>query len=228
MHGLRTAKGQTVGPARGDGDEMNPRELFKACTTQCIWCKEQWPVVATGGHMLHVGPFTKDKQLFSWVCKAESIRQAFEYVTYKGGKQIVWKPRSAKVLYDILTKRHGRNGGLCKNVMSPDNRSFWRTGSRATLEVASWPKWMQSCGVDGTQKEPVSDERLKDTRDELAFYDECDSACRQQCTENLQYRPKLDRNWSEPTCNDGMGCMTCWERFEKAKEEWENAHPCCY
>ncbi len=176
MHGLRTAKSQTVGPARGDGDEMNPRELFKACTTQCIWCKEQWPVVATGGHMLHVGPFTKDKQLFSWVCKAEPIRQAFEYVTYKGGKQIVWKPRSAKVLYDILTKRHGRNGGLCKNVMSPDNRSFWRTGSRATLEVASWPKWMQSCGVDGTQKEPVSDERLKDTRDELAFYDECDSA----------------------------------------------------
>jgi hypothetical protein len=207
---------------------MKDKELFIACTTQCIWCLEQWPIKATGGHMLHVGPFTQDKHLFSTVCKAESIRQAFEYITYKGGKQIVRKPRTAKQLYFILTKGEKRNGGICKRVMSPDNRSFWRTGCRATLEVAGWPEWMQSYGIDGKKSEPVSQERLKATREEILFYDECDFACRQQCTENLQYRPKLERNWTEPTCNDGMGCMTCWERFEKAKEEWENAHPCLY
>ncbi len=207
---------------------MRDKELFIACTTQCVWCKEQWPVLATGGEMVHVGPFTKDKRTFSWPCAAKSIREAFEYITYKGGKQIVWKPRSAKVLYGILTKGEKRNGGFCKRVQSPDNRSFWRTGVRATLEVASWPRWMQSYGVDGKQSEPVSAERLQEARNEILFYDECDFACRQQCTENLQYRPKLDRNWNEPTCNDGMGCMTCWERFEKAKEEWETANPCCY
>jgi hypothetical protein len=212
---------------------MKKNELFKACTAQCDWCKEQWPVKATGGHMLHVGPFTKDPQLFSLACKAEPIREAFEYVGYDGGKQVVWKPRPAKVLHAIVAGRKlghkSANGfGFCKNLDSPKSRSFWRTCTRAVLEVAGWPEWMQSCSVTGEKSERVTEERLKGCREDLLFWDECDFACRQPCTENLQYRPLLDRNWSKPTCNDGMGCMVCWERYERAVNDWEEKNPSWY
>jgi len=195
---------------------MKDRELFKACVSQCIWCKEQWPVLATGGHMLHVGPYTRDKQLFSTICKAESIRQAFEYITYKGGKQVVWKARKPAALRKVIEnyyEKTRKSNGLGMTMDSPQNRSFWRTGIRCTLDVAEWPKW-KSGGE-------VSPERIENCRHELLFFDECDYVTRQQCSGNLQYRPTVpDRgNMNTPTCNGGFGCVTCWERYEKAYDK---------
>jgi hypothetical protein len=208
---------------------MNPKELFTACTTQCVWCKEQWPIEATDGHLLHVGPFTQDKHLFSTICKAESIRQAFEYIGYKGGKQIKFKARSPEALKNIIANYYEANRkgkGLGMHIDSPKNRSFWRTGIRCTLDVAEWPEWKRSHQMsdDGTYKpsEPTSPERLKSCRDELRFFDECDFITRRGCSEGLQYRPVEPdsmnglRNMPEPTCNGGFGCTTCWERYEKA------------
>jgi hypothetical protein len=212
---------------------MNPRELFKACTAQCVWCKEQWPIKATGGHMLHVGPFTQDKLLFSTVCKAESIRQAFEYLGYKGGKQIKFKARSPEAMKNIIAgyyEANRRGKGLGMHIDSPKNRSFWRTGIRCTLEVADWPKWMRSTSYSGEQKEDTcTPERLKDCRNELRFFDECDFITRQECTEGFQYRPVEPshhnglNNMPEPTCNWGFGCMTCWERYETAYNKMSEA-----
>jgi len=208
---------------------MKDIELFKACTAQCIWCQEQWPIKATGGHMLHVGPFTQDKQLFSIVCKAETIRQAFEYVTYKGGKQVVFKARKPATLKKIIegyyAAVHKDNKGLGMVIDSPKNRSFWRVGKEATIEVADWPDWKRSSYQleDGTYRptERTSPERLKQCRDELRFFDECDFVTRQECSEGLQYRPQIpDRgNMVQPTCNGGFGCVTCWERYEKAYDK---------
>lgn len=201
---------------------MKNTELFKACAAQCLWCKEQWGLVEHKGRYIHVAPFTRDPQLFSHSCEAEAIRTAFKYYTYAGGKQVKWKARPAKELVAIMTGKHKRNGGLTRNITSPENRVFWRGGLRATIEVASWPDWKRS----GSER--VTPERLRDVRDELLFYDECDYAVRQPCTENLQYRPQLDRTWKEPTCNDGIGCATCWGRYERAVKEWEDKNPCCY
>ncbi len=212
---------------------MNPKELFKACTSQCMWCKEQWPVLATGGHMIHVGPFTKDKQLWSTPCKAEAIRQAFEYITYKGGKLVIWKARTPTALKKIIGNYYEANRkgkGLGMNIDSPNNRSFWRTGIRCSLEVVEWPEWMRSQSVSGRLSPKDTPERLKHLRDELRFFDECDYIVRQQCTENLQYRPHMpDRGcMPRPTCNGGFGCSACWERYERAEEEFERLHPSVY
>jgi len=198
------------------------RELFKACTSQCIWCLEQWPIKTTGGHMLHVGPFTQDKQLFSTVCKAESIRQAFEYVGYKGGKEKVWKARKPTILRQKINAYYAdnkKNGGLGMVMDSPRNRSFWRSGIEATLTVAEWPKWMR-------RDEDTPPERLKDCRDKLRFFDELDYWTRKECTEGLQYRPHIPANGNMPipTCNGSFGCTTCWGRYEvayhKMSEKW--------
>lgn len=171
-----------------------------------------------GRSVLHVGPFTKDKRLFSTDCEADKIRIAFEYAGYEGGKAIKRKPRDGATLYAIITGRKSPSGfGHC--IESPDNRSFWRNGTRCTLEVASWPEWKQSYTIDGKRSEPITPERLAECRAELAFYDECDFATRQPCTENLQYRPVIvDGRLARPTCNGGMGCTTCWERYERQYE----------
>lgn len=207
---------------------MRNQELFQACTTQCIWCKEQWPIKATKGQMLHVGPYTQDPKLFSTPCKAAAIREAFEYVGYAGGVVIKWKARKPETLIEILTIRKGRvakNGGLGRCIDSPKNRRFWRTGTEATLSVAEWPKWMRSAG--GGEDTPP--ERLKECRDELRFFDEIDYWTRQVCTDGLDYRPVEPgphnglSNMPEPTCNYGFGCTTCWERYEKAYSKMSEA-----
>jgi hypothetical protein len=205
----------------------DPKELFKAVTSQCVWCKEQWPILATGGHMIHVGPFTKDKLLWSTACKAEPIRAAFEYVTYKGGKQIVFEAREPVKLKKIIEDNYGAmRRGLNMRIDSPKNRSFWRTGIRCSLDVAEWPRWMRSAGQkDGVEDTPP--ERLKQYRDELRFFDECDFITRQQCSDNFQYRPIWrSGNLVQPNCNGGFGCTTCWGVYEAEYEEFNRLHPC--
>jgi hypothetical protein len=204
---------------------MKDRELFKACVSQCVWCEEQWPLVESRGKLAHVGPFTKDPKLFSRACDASTIRTAFKYSGFKGGKQTKHKARTAAELRRVMEGYYkaGRKG-LAMNLDGPGNRSFWRGPIVATIEVASWPAWKRSGGG-----EPPSPERLKRNRDELLFFDECDFICRQACTDNLQYRPHWDKgrgNLVKPQCNGGFGCMTCWGLYEKAHDE--HAATLCY
>jgi len=177
---------------------MKNKELFDACTKQCVWCSEQWPILATaGGQMLHVGPYTKDEKLFSISCKAVTIREAFEYAGYRGGKEIEWKAPTPKKLSS-------------HRAPSPDNRKFWRNITVCSLQVSEWPDWKRSMGSSKS-----TPEELKRMRDELRCYDALDYWARKECTENLQYRPSLDKGKiTKPTCNWGFGCVTCWERHE--------------
>lgn len=177
---------------------MKNKELFDACTKQCVWCYEQWPVVATKGQMLHVGPYTKDKELFSTPCKATTIREAFEYVGYKGGKKVEWKAPMPRKL------------GALRKTSSPNNRKFWRNVTECSLSVSEWPDWKRSMGSKKSTPEEV-----KRMREELRHYDALDYWASKECTEGFQYRPSLDKGRiTEPVCNWGLGCTTCWERHE--------------
>lgn len=197
---------------------MNDRALFKACVSQCVWCSEQWPLAEIRGKQTHIGPFTKDPKLFSRACDADTIRKAFKYTGYRGGKQIKHKARTADELRKVINTYYRANkNGLGMNLDGPKNRSFWRGPIEATIEVASWPEWKRS----GSGETP-SPERLKRCRDELFFFDECDSICRQPCSDNLQYRPhwnKAQTNLVKPSCNGGFGCMACWGLYQKAYDK---------
>jgi len=191
---------------------MKNRELFKAVTGQCAWCREQWPVRATEGRMLHVGPYTRDLRLFFAACDAKAIREAFEYTGYDGGKKVVWEARTPARLKKAHAKAPGTQ--LTMNVSSPKNRRFWRGPIEATLSVAKWPDWMRS-------GEPVSEERQQRCRDELRLMDEMDYWVQQPCT-GPQYRKawnKENTNLLKPACNWGFGCAACWDAYEKAYDE---------
>jgi hypothetical protein len=89
---------------------------------------------------------------------------------------------------------------------------------------------MRSTSYNGEQKEDTyTPERLKNCRNELRFFDECDFITRLECTEGQQYRPvepgphNGKSNMNEPTCNGGFGCTTCWERYEKAYDKMSEA-----
>ena len=207
---------------------MNNRSLFAACTTQCVWCLEQWPVVEHRKHMVHVAPFTEGPMLFSRGCEAESIRRGFKYMDYSGGKRVKWKPPSVESLLNSLGAyyKSSEKSGLGKSLGSPGNRSFWRGGCRAVIEVASWPEWKRSTNYSGEPRKVETPEEqaasLKRVRDELLFYDAMDYWTRQPCSDNLQYRPhwnKARTNVAEPTCNGGVGCATCWALYEKDYDE---------
>lgn len=191
---------------------MTDRELFKACVSQCVWCEEQWPLAESRGKLVHVGPFTKDPKLFSKACDADTIRKAFKYPGYKGGKQIKYKARAAEELRRVVENYYKASSkGLGMNMDGPSNRSFWRGPIEATIEVASWPEWKRSGSPAPTP------DRLKRSRDELRFFDECDFITRQPCSDSLQYRPLLNKartNLVKPPCNGGFGCTTCWERYQ--------------
>ena len=177
---------------------MRDKELFVACTKQCVWCAEQWPVLATGGQMIHVGPYTKDKSLFFYPCKADSIREAFEYVGYGGGKINKWRTPPIEKLLGV------------KVMASPETRAFWRGLNTASLNVSEWPDWKRSIG--GKKSTP---EELKHMREELLYWDALDYWARKACTENLQYRPSIvNGRIAKPTCNWGLGCVTCWGRYD--------------
>jgi hypothetical protein len=102
-----------------------------------------------------------------------------------------------------------------KNLTSPNNRNFWRAGIHASLSVASWPKWKRSLGLSGEKPHETTAEDLKRMRDELLYYDALDCWTRKPCTDNLQYRPGYyEGRILQPRCNYGIGCATCWERYQ--------------
>jgi hypothetical protein len=144
------------------------------------------------------------------------------YTGYKGGKQKKWKVPKPEAIKQIVAEYYAKcKGGLGRVVDSPDNRSFWRTGVEATLEVATWPKWKRG----GENAEDTPPERLKECRQELSLYDAMDYWTRIACTENLQYRPRIEKGcYTQPTCNYGFGCTTCWERYEVKMEEESRNH----
>ena len=173
---------------------MNNKSLFEACAAQCAWCAEQWPVV------LHSGD-------------AAAIRKGFKYADFKGGKQIRWRPPSTDEITARLAGRGKSKFG--KNLDSPKNRQFWRGGCEAVIEVASWPDWKRGGGAESS-----TPERLGEVRRELAFYDAMDWWTRQPCSDNLRYRPHIEEGVIvRPTCNGGLGCATCWERYERYDDE---------
>ena len=175
--------------------------------------------------VIHVAPYTRDPLLFSRLCTAEPIRKGFKYMGYEGGEQNGWPVPSAQSLVDILNRNNqtpaSEGKPLKKNVSSPHTRRFWRGGLEATIEVASWPAWKR--GNDPDDQDPALIAiRLKHVRKELLVYDAMDYWSRQQCTDNLQYRPHMNEKGSNlvmPSCNWGLGCTTCWERYERAYEK---------
>jgi hypothetical protein len=162
--------------------------------------------------MIHVGPYTKDPHLFSTACDAGSIREAFEYTDYAGGKRVIWKARKPAEL--VKTKGQSPGLSLAMNITSPDNRRFWRGPIRSTLTVAKWPDWMRS-------GERISEERLQKCRAELLLMDEMDYWVRQPCTGPMYHEAwnSEHSNLLEPTCNWGMGCTACWAVYEKAYDK---------
>lgn len=182
---------------------MKNEELFDACVKQCVWCEEQWPIIAAGGQMLHVGPYTKDRKLFSANCKAAAIREAFEYVGYKGGREIGHKAPTPKKL------------GESAKASSPSNRAFWRNLTECSMSVSEWPMWKRGVDIDGTKPKPTAPEELKRMREELRYYDALDYWARKECTEGLQYRPTIVKGRvNEPTCNWEIGCVICWIKHD--------------
>ena len=176
-------------------------------------------------NVVHVAPYTRDPLLFSHICDAEAIRKGFKYMTYDGGVQEYWPVPSAQSLIDMLNMNRARSAEdgkpLRKNVSSPHTRRFWRGGLRATIEVASWPAWKRG-NNDDDQDPALIAIKLKQVRRELLVYDALDYWTRQQCTDNFQYRPHMNEKGSnlvEPSCNWGLGCTTCWERYERAYEK---------
>lgn len=201
---------------------MNNKSLFQACTTQCEFCADQWPLV----NGVHVAPFTKDPNLFSWKCSAVQIRKGFDYWDYKGGKQKKWKVPSAKSLLETYTAAN-KKAKIGRNLDSPANRSFWRCGIRASLEVNSWPEWKRSIGSKAKTPEEIAKDNADD-RQELLFFDAMDYWTRQACTDNHQYRPHYSEGSHgyivTPTCNHGLGCTTCWAKYkayyDKESKNW--------
>jgi hypothetical protein len=193
--------------------KLDNKAIFAACISQCEWCVEQWPVVVYEKNIVHVAPFTKDPKLFYWSCDSSTIRRAFNYMEYKGGKKVSWTPPSEAAI--TLMNRLSGKGGIVKNVTSPKSRDFWRGTIRASLQVASWPLWKRSVDIDGKKPKEITPEELRRMRDELLSYDALDYWTRQPCTESLQYRPHLNKGRVEkPTCNHGIGCIGCWGRYE--------------
>lgn len=187
---------------------MQNKELFNACVKKCVWCAEQWPIVATGGQILHVGPYTKDRKLFSQPCAAATIREAFEYVNYKGGKEIVWKAPSPRKL------------GAPNNSSSPSDRAFWRNLTECSLRVSEWPDWKRSVDVDGKKSRKDTPEDLKRMREELRYSDALELWARKECTMSFQYRPAIvNGRITKPDCNWGFGCVTCWGKHAKFENE---------
>jgi hypothetical protein len=196
-------------------ETMKSKELFDACVKKCVWCAEQWPLVATGGKILHVGPYTKDRKLFSYSCAATTIREAFEYVGYEGGEEIEWKVP--------IPRKLGANA----KASSPRNRSFWRNLTECSLHVSEWPDWKRSVDLYGkkTRKDTPSD--LKRMRDELRYSDALEYWAHKECTEGLQYHPTIKNGRIvQPTCNWEIGCITCWGRYETFSNELHEAD--CY
>jgi hypothetical protein len=186
---------------------VDNKSLFNACLSQCVWCQEQWPTIMHKGEIVHVAPYTKDPKLFCWGCQSASIRKAFGYMGYVGGKQIKWKVPSVSVIKTTAIR--------------PDTRDFWRNCAEASLNVASWPEWKRSIDADGKRAKPATAEDLKRLRGELLQYDALDYWSRQPCTDNLQFRPgyALGGVFQQPSCNYGIGCTTCWGRYEEFYKE---------
>lgn len=199
---------------------MRNKELFNACTKECVWCKLQWPLTLNSRTYEHVGPYTKDRKLFSWNCKANTIRTAFNYAAYAGGKKLLRKLP--------IVKGNKLRMGPCTltiNSTSPSNRRFWRTAMNATLSVAEWPDWKLSSEYNektgqwerGKHTPP---EQLAQIRQDLEHYDALDFIARQTCTENLQYRAKIvGGRVPQPSCNGGVGCTTCWMRHDTYRDK---------
>lgn len=201
---------------------MDNKALFEACASQCVWCAEQWPVITRGESVLHVAPFTQDPALFQWGCDSKTIRKAFKYPDYRGTK-FKWTPPTAEVMR--MAERLGGSRGLVKLVTSPKGRAFWRGTITASLSVASWPMWKRSIDQYGEKPKETTSEELKVMREELLRYDALDYWSRQPCTENLQYRPNFRTGHViKPACNNGVGCTTCWERFEKFSDAQETLY----
>jgi hypothetical protein len=199
------------------------RLIFTAVISQCEWCKERWPLAyrLKDKSFVHVGPFTQDDTLFSWPCAASSLRLGMDYRAYAGGPKHEWKlPTIAKLL---ASKTVG-------SKTSPDNRSFWRTGCRATIEVNGWPDWMRNTSISGRPSGNRMRENASARRD-LLIFDALDAHARKPCTDNYRFTPDWSRgNMKTPTCNGGIGCTGCWavyERaYERAHDKWEREHPC--
>jgi|SRR5208337_3017831 len=196
---------------------MNNKSLFAACLSQCVWCRERWPIIAHGGEIVHVAPYTKDPKLFCWGCQSETIRKAFNYMGYAGGKQIRWKVPSVDTIK--LTTPNSI-------VVKPGTRDFWRSCTEASFNVASWPEWQRSSGLHGEKPHKTTEEDLKRMRDELLQYDALDYWSRQSCTDNFRFRPGyiLGKGFTggvfaQPTCNWGVGCTACWGKYEKFSGE---------
>lgn len=201
-------------PRRRKFSQVLPKSLFAACTEQCVWCKDQWPVTEYRGSIVHVAPFTRDPQLFRWTCDADQIRKGFRYMDYKGGKKYRWSMPTPELL------RTMKSLSRIKNISSPENRTFWRNSVEASLSVASWPEWKRSLGSDGNPRPATTPAELSRLRNELLQYDVLDYWARRTCSHNQQYRPKIDKGRIlRPDCNDGIGCTGCWTQYERYSDE---------
>jgi hypothetical protein len=196
---------------------MRNKELFTACTSQCVWCKEQWPVVNHRGGIVHTAPYTKDPKLFCWGCQSGTIRKAFNYMDYTGGKRIRWKVPPAETIRKTTPN---------SIIVRPSTRDFWRNIIEASLSVSSWPEWKRGISLTGKESPKATEEDLKRMRDELLQYDALDYWSRRPCTDNFRFRPGyvLGKGFTggvfaQPTCNWGIGCTACWEKYEKFYEE---------
>jgi hypothetical protein len=202
---------------------MDTKDLFDACSEECIWCREQWPVLEFRGAIVHVAPFTKDPLLFRYPCSAASIRKGLKYMGFDGGIEIKWTLRKPEEVMAIARDYWRRaSGKLGKNVGSPKNRAFWRNAVECSIRVSGWPEWKRGNSGASTPAE------LKRMRSEIIYYDEMDYWTRQACTESQQYRPGFDSKGAliQPTCNYGFGCTTCWSRYENQYNEI--TEDCCY
>ncbi len=203
---------------------MTNKSLFEACVTQCEWCNAQWPLVNGS----HVAPFTRDPNLFSWRCSALAIRKGFDYWDYEGGKEKKWKVPSPEELLKVMGG-FNHNAKIGRNISSPENRGFWRTGIRCSIEVRSWPEWKRGGSKQLTPAQVAQEDA--DDREELLLFDAADYWTRQSCTENHQFQAgRLNKQgcFERPTCNYGLGCTTCWVKYEKHSEEWNRQHNTIY
>lgn len=202
---------------------MDKHSLFQACTTQCEWCAARWPLTHQWPAVVHVAPFTKDPNLFSWPCEAQAVRKGFKYFDYQGGPAYKFKrPPVAKLLaYRSVGAKS-----------SPANRSFWRAAEHACLDVSYWPAWQRSYTLSGkAQKEtdPVKD-RVRH-REVLFVFDALESIAREMCTDGHSFKAGFDKSghyYAAPTCNGGVGCASCWAKQQAFEDRRERESPCVY
>ena len=196
-------------------------DLYKAVIDICVFCRERWPVLLIDGKYRHVGPYSRHPEPFSHKCEANQIRQVMKYEEYKGGPKVKFP------VPEVST--------LTEHFFNPKNRSFFRNLSTCTLDVNSWPEWKRSYTFDGKEKKETPEElEASNTRArrEIRQLDAYEYYAYQPCTDHCCYVPRrASSGWDvdkKPSCNWGIGCISCWAKYQKLADQLEEANPVCY